>query len=138
VSTGGLLDGIQGVGEPAGAQVRTYVTLITARVFHPGQSSHYFTPHGRVLVTSLRRALLDPKFGSIYPEIPAGHWLPAWQAAMRRAERLWRDVGPDALIEGRLLPDEHFKFRGGKPRELGWYVEPQRLSDPGESPGTVQ
>jgi hypothetical protein len=81
-------------------------------------------------MASHRIALLDPKFGSLYPEIPAGHWLPAWQAATRRAERLWWEVGADALIEGRLLPDEHFRFKGGRPRPSSWYPSPERLSDP--------
>ncbi len=91
----------------------------------------------------LRRALLDPKFGPLYPELPAGHWLPAWQAATRRAERVWREAGADALIQGRLLPEEHFQFRGGEPRPASWYVAPERLSDPtraelrlGEEAGT--
>jgi hypothetical protein len=81
-------------------------------------------------VPHLRVTRLDPKFGSLYPEIPAGHWLPAWDAATRRAERLWREAGADALLQDRVLPDEHFQFRGGKPRSAGWYVEPERLSDP--------
>jgi hypothetical protein len=77
-----------------------------------------------------RTARLDPRFGALYPEIPAGHWLPAWQAATRRAERLWREAGADALLDGRVLSDEHFQFRGGKPRPSGWYIDPERLSDP--------
>ena len=81
-------------------------------------------------MATLRRTRLHPKFGSLYPEIPAGHWIPAWQAATRRAERLWRETGADALIEGRLLSEEHFQFRGGRARGVGWYVEPERLSDP--------
>jgi hypothetical protein len=81
-------------------------------------------------VSGLRRARLDPKFGSLYPEIPAGHWLPAWQAATRRAERVWREAGAEALLEGRLLAEEHFQFRGGTPRSAGWYVVPERLTDP--------
>jgi cytochrome P450 len=83
-----------------------------------------------VPVGPLRRARLDPKFGPLYPEIPAGHWIPAWQAATRRAERLWREAGADALLSGRVLPEEHFQFRGGRPRSMGWYIEPERLSDP--------
>jgi hypothetical protein len=59
----------------------------------------------------------------------ADHWLPAWQAAMRRAERVWRETGADALLRGRLLPDEHFEFKGGKPRPVDWYIAPERLSD---------
>jgi hypothetical protein len=78
----------------------------------------------------MRRVKLKPQFGSQYRELPADHWLPAWQAAMRRAERVWRADGADALIRGRLLPDEHFDFPGGKPRPADWYVTPERLSDP--------
>ena len=83
---------------------------------------------------SLRRAMLDPQFRTIYPEIPAGHWIPAWQAAMRRADRVWLDAGVKALIQDRLLPEEHFRFQGGDPRPSDWYPTPERLSDtPGES-----
>ena len=85
-------------------------------------------------VRGLRLALLDKKFGALYPEIPADHWIPAWQAAMRRAFGVWRDVGPDGLVQDRLLPDEHFQFRGGKPRPNGWYLQPERLSDPASQP----
>jgi hypothetical protein len=74
--------------------------------------------------------MLNPKFRALYPELRAGCWLTAWQAAVTRAERLWRDVGPEALIQGRLLSDEHFQFRGGSPRPAGWYAMPERLSDP--------
>ena len=81
----------------------------------------------------LRQARLDPKFGVLYPEIPAGFWVPAWQAATERADRLWREAGEDALVQNRLLPDEHFQFYGGESRPLGWYVTPERLSDPTDS-----
>ena len=83
-----------------------------------------------VCVSSLRHTRLNPKFRSLYPEIPAGQWIPAWEAATRRAVRLWRDVGAEALLEERVLPEEHFQFRGGKSRSPDWYVEPERLSDP--------
>ena len=86
-----------------------------------------------VFVPPVRRTRLDPKFGSLYPEIPAGHWIPAWQAATRRAERLWRETGPEALLEGRILSEEHFQFRGGRSRGAGWYVTAERLSDPTEA-----
>jgi len=82
------------------------------------------------VVGSQRHTLLDPKFGSLYPELPAGHWLPAWKAASRRAERLWQEEGPEALIADRLLPDEHFRFKGGQRRSSGWYIAPERLTDP--------
>jgi len=81
-------------------------------------------------VAGLRRTRLDPQFGPLYSEIPAGHWIPAWQAATRRAERLWREEGAEALVEGRLLNENHFQFRGGTPRAGGHYVVPERLTDP--------
>lgn len=77
-----------------------------------------------------RYALLVPKFGSMYPELPAGQWIPAWDAAMRRAQQVWREAGPDALIYTRLLPEDHFEFRGGSTRPSDWYLKPERLSDP--------
>jgi hypothetical protein len=90
-------------------------------------------------VGSLRRAMLDPKFRTIYPEIPAGHWIPAWQAAMRRADRLWLEAGAEALIQNRILPEEHFRFLGGDPRPSDWYPTPERLSDPtGEAKSRIE
>lgn len=74
--------------------------------------------------------MLGPKFGSFYPELKPGRWLLAWQAAVKRAEHLWRDVGAEALILDRVLPDGHFHFRGGTPRDLGWGASPERLSAP--------
>ena len=41
-------------------------------------------------MSELRRARLNPKFGRLYPELPADEWLPAWQTAMQVAERLMR------------------------------------------------
>jgi hypothetical protein len=81
------------------------------------------------LLVSDRRARLNPKFGRLYPELTAGQWLPAWQAAMQRAERVWQVDGSEALIRERLLPPEHFEFQGGTPRSVDWYVTAERLSD---------
>jgi hypothetical protein len=78
----------------------------------------------------VRLTKLNPEFGLLYPEIPAGQWLPAWDATLHRANRLWKEVGPEAIVRDRLLPDEHFQFEGGEPRPPGWYVIPERLSDP--------
>lgn len=77
----------------------------------------------------MRHAKLKPQFVTQYPEVPPDRWLPAWQAATRRAERVWRELGAEALLRGRLLPDEHFDFQGGKPRPAYWYVAQERLSD---------
>ncbi|HEX2249971.1 MAG TPA: hypothetical protein VHH32_06450 [Gemmatimonadales bacterium] len=74
--------------------------------------------------------MLNPKFAALYPELSAGLWLSAWQATVRRAERVWREAGAEAVIFDRLLPDEHFDFRGGRPRDPDWHFIPERLSDP--------
>jgi hypothetical protein len=74
--------------------------------------------------------MLDPRFKSFYPELKAGRWLPAWPTAVKRAKHLWENLGADALIQDRVLPDEHFHFRGGKPRDLDVYVARERLTDP--------
>jgi DNA-binding SARP family transcriptional activator len=59
-----------------------------------------------------------------------GLWCDATAFSTRRAERLWREAGPEALLEGRILPEDHFQFRGGRARGASWYVTPERLSDP--------
>ena len=104
----------------------TYITVLIPRK-EPAYTPIEFEGDG---VGSLRRAMLDPQFRTMYPEIPAGYWMPAWQAAMRRADRVWLEAGVKALIQDRLLPEEHFRFLGGDPRPSDWYPTPERLSDP--------
>ena len=82
-----------------------------------------------LLVSEVRQARLNAEFGWLYPELAAGEWLPAWQAAMQIAERLWHEDGSEALVRDRLLRPEHFDFQGGIPRSLDWYVTADRLSD---------
>ena len=77
-------------------------------------------------MSQFRLTLLDRQFDALYPSIPVDQWLPAWEPARRRADQLWFEVGP-AFVQSRLLPDEHFRFRGGKPRAAEWY--PERSSD---------
>jgi hypothetical protein len=78
----------------------------------------------------LRLCRLDPEYHFRYPDLPAGQWMPAWEAAVRRADQVWWEAGADALSRGRVLPEDHFQFRGGEPRPVGWYPTPERLSDP--------
>jgi hypothetical protein len=80
-------------------------------------------------VRDVREARLNPEFGRLYPDLPAGEWLPAWEAAMQTVERLWREEGSQALVRDRLLRQELFDFRGGTRRSAGWYVTAERLSD---------
>ena len=57
------------------------------------------------------------------PHIGAEH-------AARKLHWERREIGPEAMVQDRLLSDDHFDFRGGKPRPIDWYVTPERLSDP--------
>jgi hypothetical protein len=89
--------------------------------------------HSGDMAARVRLAKLLPTFGSLYPEIPAGHWIPAWDAAMRRALKVWGEGGAEAVVYTRLLAEEHFEFRGGEPRPSDWAITPERLSDPTSS-----
>jgi hypothetical protein len=80
-------------------------------------------------VSVVRQARLNPEFGWLYPELPAGDWLPARQVAMQIAKRLWQEDGSEALVRDRLLRPEHFEFQGSTPRSVDWYVTAERLSD---------
>jgi hypothetical protein len=74
-----------------------------------------------------RRAMLDPRFADLYPELPPGQWVDAWDAARQCAERLWFERGASALYAGRVLSDEHFQFQGGKRRVRSGALE--RMGD---------
>ncbi len=61
----------------------------------------------------VREARLHPEFAQLYPGIPAGEWLCAAVLADRvLVGRLLR--GASSAIRGRVLPEEHFEFRGGE------------------------
>jgi hypothetical protein len=80
-------------------------------------------------VKNERCSLLHPEFAELYPELRAGLWMHAWDAAMLRAERLWFDRGVSGLAE-RVLSAGHFEFQGGKPRKLGHTEVYERVTDP--------
>ncbi len=60
----------------------------------------------------VREARLQPQYAPFYPGVPAGEWQPAATLADRvLAGRLLR--GASSALQGRVLTDEHFEFRGG-------------------------
>jgi hypothetical protein len=66
-----------------------------------------------------REARLQPEYASLYPGVPAGEWLRAAVLADRiLAGRLLR--GACSALQGRVLMEEHFEFRGG---DTGWRGE---------------
>jgi hypothetical protein len=71
-----------------------------------------------VVKGSVREARLQPQFASLYPWIPSGQWQPASVLAdCVLAGRLLR--GASSAIQGRVLADEHFEFRGGEAGRRG-------------------
>jgi hypothetical protein len=64
---------------------------------------------------AIRRARLRPEYAQLYPRIASGIWLSARVAAQAVRRGLMRRKLHEATGE-RLLPDEHFDFRGGRSR----------------------
>ena len=62
----------------------------------------------------MREARLKPEFASLYPEIEPGIWYPAALVSARRLARI-RSAG-DAGSLARVLDEQHFDFRGDRPR----------------------
>lgn len=59
-----------------------------------------------------RETRLRTGCGHLYPEVRPG-WEVAQNVAARVADRLVSRHGYVALLRRRVLPDEHFEFRGG-------------------------
>lgn len=78
------------------------------------------------MMTFIREARLRPEFAHLYPELPAGQWMPASQIGATILLAQLRSDGRPALGE-RLLEDTHFEFRGGVVRERNTYLT--RLND---------
>ena len=62
----------------------------------------------------MREARLKPEHASLYPEIEPGVWHPAALVSARRLARI-RSAG-DAGSLSRVLDEQHFDFRGDRPR----------------------
>lgn len=77
-----------------------------------------------------RLARLRPEYASLYPEIPPATWVTAFSAAVVvvggvfGGARTWPGTGT------RVLVDEHFVFRGGGARAVGWTGLGSRHDDP--------
>lgn len=67
-------------------------------------------------MTLIREARLRPAFAHLYPELPAGQWMPASQIGATILMSQLKSERAPSLGE-RLLDDAHFEFRGGIARE---------------------
>jgi hypothetical protein len=78
---------------------------------------------------NLRKTCLKPEFASLYPQVPPNIWLGAAGVAARVAARLRSSGDANAWLPKRVLPEEHFEFRGGRRRGQTWSGPGSRLGD---------
>jgi len=61
----------------------------------------------------MREARLRPKFAQLYPTLTPGEWQPAARIAEAVLANFLLHEMTDSPTPDRLLPEEHFEFRGG-------------------------
>ena len=67
-------------------------------------------------MTIVREARLKSAYAHLYPELAPNTWIPATDVGAAILMSQLQSKRPLSLGE-RLLPDEHFEFRGGAERE---------------------
>lgn len=73
-----------------------------------------------------RETRVKTGFGHLYPDLRPG-WDAAQGVARVVADRVLTHRGYAALLKGRVLPDDHFEFRGGSSIRPGGRLS--RMSD---------
>jgi hypothetical protein len=81
------------------------------------------------VTANLRKTCLKPAYASLYPEVRPNIWLGAAGVAARVAARLRSSGDPNHQLPTRVLPDEHFEFRGGRRRRQSWRGPGSRLGE---------
>jgi hypothetical protein len=81
------------------------------------------------VTANLRKTCLKPEYASLYPEVSPNIWLGAAGVAARVAARLRTSADSNDRPPKRVLPDEHFEFRGGRPRRQSWKGPGSRLGE---------
>ena len=81
------------------------------------------------MTANLRKTCLKPEYASLYPEVRPNIWLGAAGVAARVAARLRGLADFNNWLRIRVLPDEHFEFRGGHPRDSSWSGMLTRVED---------
>jgi hypothetical protein len=94
-----------------------------------------FGDHGDTGAPLRREARLRPGFAGLYPALPGGTWMGA--AELGGALLRWiAEGGAAPPLGARLLPDEHFEFRGG-PLPRGSVASPRSRREDPEPPGEL-
>jgi hypothetical protein len=77
---------------------------------------------------AVREARLRPEWADLYPDIRPGVWHVAAELVPHvlrhrlSSERRWE-------FTRRILDEEHFEFRGGRPRDASWTGVLSRVED---------
>jgi hypothetical protein len=78
-------------------------------------------------MTSRREARLRAQFADLYPGLRPDEWYSAAWLSARQLARTRCDGEASSLAH--ILNDEHFEFRGGRPRRL----QPRSAEEPPEA-----
>ena len=62
-----------------------------------------------------RQARLRAEYSSLYPGFEAGVWVDANELAEQLLTQHLLRPSPGFMLSSRLLPEDHFDFRGGEP-----------------------
>lgn len=81
------------------------------------------------MVASQREARLRPEYANLYPNVPAGIWMPAADMGVALLRAQLAATTP-ARLGSRLMDEAQFEFRGGRPRAPDTSVR-SRLGEPG-------
>ena len=75
-----------------------------------------------------REARLRAEWASLYPGLAPGEWMAAAQLVPLVLRHRLQDE-PSWEFTRRILVDEHFEFRGGRPRDGSWAGVLSRVED---------
>src|SRR5690242_13403738 len=84
-----------------------------------------------------RQALLRHDAAGLYPDIPAGVWLPASRVAFVLARRVARAHRLAGSLPSRILDEQYFEFAGGPRTDRPQYVRSRATDQPGPGAATV-
>jgi hypothetical protein len=83
----------------------------------------------RANAMAVREARLRSEWAGLYPGLQAGRWIVASRLVPLVLRHRLRDQ-PTWEFARRILVEEHFEFRGGRPRDNTWSGIPSRVDDP--------
>ena len=77
-----------------------------------------------------RQARLRPGYASLYPSLEPGEWVDADDLAEQMLTQHLLRPSPGFGLSGRVLPEDHFEFRGGEPAGRPRIARTRRSDEP--------